>query len=573
MTRMFELQLGKNIEIYVDDMVVKSRVVFEHLGDLDSTFSVLRKHKLRLNASKCSFGVGSGKFLGYMVTHRGIEVNPNQIKAINDLKPPQNAKEVQKLIGMIAALNRFISRSADRCRPLYLLINKWKGFEWSEDCVVAFQQLKDYLSRPLIMSSLEADEVLYAYIAVAPYAVSLVLIWKDNSIQKPVYYMSKSLHEAEVRYLPLEKAILAVVHATRKLPHYFQAHTVVVLTQLPLKSVLRTADYTGRIAIWSTILGAFDIKYMPRTSIKGQVLADLVAEFAEPPVEIVAEEQNMDEKSVGVISTPGPPCWKVYVDGTANQRGPGVGLVLISPKEAIIEKSLRLRFSATNNETKYEALLQGIVMVQKMGGKAVEMFSDSRLVVGQVKGELEARDARMQEYLSRVKRLRPGFDFFSLSHVPRSGNTHADSLATLATSSAGDLPRIILVEHLDRANEVVKGMVHVHEVRVGPSWMDPIMRFLKDDILLEEKSEAEKIRRKTPRFWLSEDHKLYTRSYSEPYLLCVHPEVLELLLEELHEGICGSHIGGSSLSHRAITQGYWWPRMQKEALEYVKKCD
>ena len=94
MTRMFEPQLGKSIEIYVDNMVVKSKVVSEHLGDLGSTFGVLRKYKLRLNASKCSFGVGSGKFLGYMVTHRGIEVNPDQIKAINDLKPPQNAKEV-----------------------------------------------------------------------------------------------------------------------------------------------------------------------------------------------------------------------------------------------------------------------------------------------------------------------------------------------------------------------------------------------------------------------------------------------------------------------------------------------
>ena len=124
MTRMFELQLGKSIQIYVDDMVVKSKVVSEHLGDLGSTFDVLRKHKLLLNASKCSFGMGSGKLLGYMVTHRGIEINPNQIKAINYLKPLQNAKEVQKLTRMIAALNRFIFRSTDRCKPFYLLINK-----------------------------------------------------------------------------------------------------------------------------------------------------------------------------------------------------------------------------------------------------------------------------------------------------------------------------------------------------------------------------------------------------------------------------------------------------------------
>ena len=159
----------------------------------------------------------------------------------------------------------------------------------------------------------------------------------------------------------------------------------------PIKSVLRSVNYTGRIAKWNTVLGAFDIKYMPRTSVKGQVLA----EFAEPPIGIVAEEQNMDGKSVGTISVQEPSHWKVYVDGAANQKGSDVGLVLISPEKIIIEKSLRLGFSAINNEVEYEALLQGMTMVQKMGGKAVEVFSDSRLVVGQVKGELEAKDVRM----------------------------------------------------------------------------------------------------------------------------------------------------------------------------------
>ena len=142
MTKMFEPQLGKNVEVYIDDMVVKSKLVFEHIMDLTSIFEILREHKLRPNASKCSFRVGSGKFLGYMVTHRGIEENPDQIKAINNLQPPRNPKEVQKLTGMTAALNRFISRSAKRCRPFFLLLHKWKEFEWSEECVVAFQQLK-----------------------------------------------------------------------------------------------------------------------------------------------------------------------------------------------------------------------------------------------------------------------------------------------------------------------------------------------------------------------------------------------------------------------------------------------
>ena len=164
-------------------MVVKSKLVSEHLADLTNIFEILREHKLRLNASKCSFGVGSGKFLGYMVTHRGIEVNPDQIKAINNLQLPQNPKEVQKLTGMMATLNQFISRSAERCSPFFLLLHKWKEFEWSEECVMAFQELKRYLSHPPIMSSSVVDEVLFAYITVALYAISLVLIRVDSGIQ------------------------------------------------------------------------------------------------------------------------------------------------------------------------------------------------------------------------------------------------------------------------------------------------------------------------------------------------------------------------------------------------------
>ena len=119
------------------------------------------------------------------------------------------------------------------------------------------------------MSSPGPDEVLFAYIGVASYTISLVLIRVDYGVQQTVYYVSKSLHEAEVRYLPLEKAILTIVLGTRKLLHYFQAHIVVVLTQLPFKTILRSVNYTGRVAKWGTILGVFDIKYMPCTSIKG----------------------------------------------------------------------------------------------------------------------------------------------------------------------------------------------------------------------------------------------------------------------------------------------------------------
>ena len=182
MIRMFEPQLGKNIEVYINGIVVKSKVVSDHTGDLGDIFEILRKHKLRFNSSKCSFGVGSSKFLDYMVIHRGIKVNPNRVKAINSLQRPRNPKEVQKLTGMTAALNRFISRSADRCRPFFQLLNKWKGFEWTEECALAFQQLKEYLSRPPVMSRAKVDEVLFAYIVVASHAVSLMLILIDNGV-------------------------------------------------------------------------------------------------------------------------------------------------------------------------------------------------------------------------------------------------------------------------------------------------------------------------------------------------------------------------------------------------------
>ncbi|XP_075658934.1 uncharacterized protein LOC142628780 [Castanea sativa] len=216
---------------------------------------------------------------------------------------------------------------------------------------------------------------------------------------------------------------------------------------------------------------------------------------------------------------------RVYVDGAANQKESGVGLVVISPEKIIIEKSLRLSFLVTNNEAEYEALLVGMDMVQNMGGTMVEMFSDSRLVLGQ--------------------------------QILRSRNTHADSLATLATSLAQSLPRIILVEDLCKPTNSKWEKAQIHQVRAGPSWMDPIVLFLRDNVLPEGKVEADKMRRKAPRFWLFEDQKLYNHSFFGPYLLCIHLDTVEPLLEELHEGICGSHTRGGSLSHRALTRGYW----------------
>ena len=162
------------------------------------------------------------------------------------------------------------------------------------------------------------------------------------------------------------------------------------------------------------------------------------------------------------------------MDGASNKKGSGVGLVLMSPEKVVIEKSLRLDFSATNNEAEYEALLEGMDMVQRMGGKSIKLFSDFRLVVGQVRGEFEVKDERMQGYLSQVKCMQSKFDSFDLLHVPRSGNAHADSLAMLATSSAQDLPHVILVEDLYKPSRPGY-TVQINQIRAGLSWMDSII--------------------------------------------------------------------------------------------------
>ena len=238
---------------------------------------------------------------------------------------------------------------------------------------------------------------MYAYLAVTNYVVNIVLVRNEDGVQRPVYYINKSLQKVETRYLLLEKAVLAIVRATRKLSYYFQAHIMVVLTQQPLQALLQKSDYTDRIVKWGTMLRAYDVKYMPRTAIKGQVLADFVVEFTDGTM--IKEDKALRVMvTSAIVVLP----LEVYTDGATNRKGVGVEVVVITPKKLVMEKSLQLGFLATNNEAEYKALLAGVAIVRQLGGDMVELYSDSRLVVGQVNREFEARDERMQGYLAKV---------------------------------------------------------------------------------------------------------------------------------------------------------------------------
>ena len=169
------------VEVYIDDMVVKSKEEQGHVVGLMDIFEALRWHELHFNADKCVFGVGASRFLGYMITHRGIEVNPDQISAIERLKSPSNLKVVQVLTSMLAALNRFVSKFADQCHPFYQLLKKWKGFQWTEECEEAFQDLKKYLVRIPILLAPEPTEDLFIYLSVSEHVVSAVLL-RDQGV-------------------------------------------------------------------------------------------------------------------------------------------------------------------------------------------------------------------------------------------------------------------------------------------------------------------------------------------------------------------------------------------------------
>ena len=251
MNRMFAPQIGRNVQVYVDDMLVKSQREKDHLEDLRETFDTLR-----------SCIVTVGKFLGFMVLQRGIEANPDKIRAIMEMKPPRNVKEVQILNGKVAALNRFVSRATEKCLPFFCTLKK--SFKWTDECQQAFKKLKAYLSAPSLLSPSQLGEELFLYLAVSPAAVSAALIREEEKVQKLVYYASRVLRGAEERHLPMEKLAFALVTVARKLKPYFQAHTVVVLTDRPLRQAMSNPDAAGRLALWAIELSEFDIQYRPR---------------------------------------------------------------------------------------------------------------------------------------------------------------------------------------------------------------------------------------------------------------------------------------------------------------------
>ena len=270
------------MEVYIDNMLVKPVKVELHITHLAEAFQVLKSYNMKLNLAKCAFGVSAGKFLGFVFNSRGIEENPDKIKVVLDMLSPSNVKEIQRLTGRIAALSRFMSKTSDKCQPFFQVMRK--AFQWNAHCKETFMALKTYLSSPSILVSPSEGELLILYLAISDFSTSAALVRERDRVQQPVYYYSRALRGAEERYLKMEKLILALVTTSRKLQLYFQAHTIEVSTEYPVKQILHKPETSRRLIKWAIELSEFDIIYKPRTAIKGQILVDFIMEFtlAEP---------------------------------------------------------------------------------------------------------------------------------------------------------------------------------------------------------------------------------------------------------------------------------------------------
>ncbi|GFS37725.1 hypothetical protein Acr_00g0053660 [Actinidia rufa] len=507
------------MDAYIDDMVVKSKEESNHLRDLAEIFAIVRQHKLRLNAAKCAFSVGSRKFLGHLVTRRGIEANPEQIAVIDQIASPRNAKEVQKLVGMAATLNRFISKSFDKCRPFFKLLRKNAKFSWDEESEMALQQFKKYLTKPPLLSTPDEGELLHVYLAVSEHAI---------------------------RYLPLKKLVLALVVTSRKLMHYFQAHPISVYTEFPLKAILMKVDLTGRLSKWALELGQFDISFLPRAAIKGQVLADFVVEFSPRP-EIPGQIQSKHLERGGNSQNAPSELRTIEKNTEVNLETP-------RERDPAELKELPEAAEVTSEPPQVEPSVAWQMNVNRArncqgAGAGVVLKSPE----GAVMGKFEARGVKMARYLKVAKNLLSEFQAVKIEQVGREFNAHADALASLTSTFKGNHGRTVAVDVVSIPNiEEAQSSVLVN-MQLGPSWMDPIVNYLQTNLLSDDKKEAHKIRIKVAWFWISPTGDLYKRSYQGPYLLCVHPSLVEDVLYEIHEGMCGLHSGGRSLAHRALS--------------------
>ncbi|KAA3467684.1 gag/pol polyprotein [Gossypium australe] len=537
MVTLFHDMMHKEIEVYMDDMIAKSKTEEEHVQVLRKLFLRLRKFQLKLNLAKCTFGARSGKLLGFVVSEKGIEVDPDKVKAIQELSPPRTQKEVRGFLGRLNYIARFIAQLTEKCDPIFRLLRKHNSGEWNEKCQRAFDKIKHYLSEPPVLMPPCPDRPLILYLSVFENSMGCVLGQHDESGKKEraIYYLSKKFTECETRYSPIEKLCCALIWTTQRLRQYMLYHTTWLISKLdPLKYMMESTALNGRMARWQILLSEFDIVYINQKAVKGSAIVDFLASRALEDYEpLDFDFPNEDLMYVAIteedVQKEGLP-WKLNFDGASNAVGNGIGAVLVSPDGDHYPLTSKLDFNCTNNMAEYEACILGIRAAIERKIKTLEVYSDSALVIYQLK----------------VLELIKEFDNVAFCYLPREENQMADALATLAS-----------MIKVNKQEEIKPIQMSIYENREYPDQATEndkrTLRRLASDYVLDGKI-------------------LYKRRNDQILLRCVDAVEAKRILEGVHEGVCGTHANGFIITRQIMRFGYYWSTTEGDCISYAKKC-
>ncbi|XP_059669124.1 uncharacterized protein LOC132314258 [Cornus florida] len=522
MNSIFHDMIGRFMEIYIDDVVVKSSAKRQHLEHLKRAFERMRIHKLKMNPLKCAFGVSAGNFLGFLVHKRGIKVDQNKVKAIINARAPANKKQVQRFLGQVGFLRRFISNHAGRVHVFSTLVKlkSHEKFHWDESHQKAFDKIKEYLANPPVVMPPRKKWSLKLYLSAAEESIGSMLAQdNEHGKEQAVYYLSRILTDVECRYSSIEKLCLSLYYSAMKLRVYMRPVDVYILCQTNvIKYMLSRPLITGRIGKWALALMEFNFIYVSQKSVKGRVLADFLADHPSTDIDPWVYDEL---ESSAIFLTP----WILMFDGSSTADGAGAGIVIISPAGRKASFSFFLDFKCSNNQAEYEALIIGLEILIEMA----------------VRDNKEANS--MAQAASGI-RVPVGIEE-QLIKITRRSLPSAELRNTMFDTWTIDIE--------DLADD---------------DWRIPFIMFLRNPNIKADRS----IKRKAINFVLL-DGDLYRKGLEDGLLLqCISKEESLQVMAEVHEGSCGTHQAGIKMRWLIRRYGYYWPRMRKDCIDYSKGC-
>uniref|UniRef100_A0A2N9GBA6 RNA-directed DNA polymerase n=1 Tax=Fagus sylvatica TaxID=28930 RepID=A0A2N9GBA6_FAGSY len=628
MTAMFHDMMHKEIEDYVDDIVVKSKKREDHLGILRKVFDRCRLYKLKMNPLKCAFGVSAGKFLGFLVHNRGIDVDPAKASAVATMKAPTSHKELKSFLGRLSYIR-------------------------SE----AFEKIQQIMTKLPTVCAPVPGRPLRLYLASNSEAIGGLVAQEDEEgTERPIYYVSRALKDAETRYSGAERACLALIYASQRLRHYFLAHKIQLITKShPIRSLLHRPVLSGRLAQWLLQLSQYEITTETPTAIKSQAIADLLAQFPGEDSSSISHEVP-GEIGEALLADLADSTWTLKFDGSSTSSSSGAGIVLAREDGKTIAKSFKLDFPCSNNASEYEAYITGLVIAHEMGIKHLRVIGDSNLIICQTKGEFSLKEPSLALYRALAQKLEEEFDTFEISHAMRCENRYADALATLGSQVsfegskvdvtidkrsmpitdllrekfkepnldaedwrtpikaklvapegvadlkvlkdyvliAGDLYRRLpggvlgtMCEPPRGSKEANRGprevlnsahfVQHQHEsdqiyaTFVSSDWRTPFLEYLIENILPQTSQAAVRIKKLATRYFV-EGGILFRKGFHGDPLRCLSLAESQTVMKEAHSGECGEHQGKKRLYQLLLTLGYYWPTMKKDTADFVKSC-